>query len=184
MRVICSSSRLWIREHEERDLDELHGLISDPLAMRFLPEIRTQTREQSRCNLRHALDESKSPNRRDFFFAVELKWGGYAGEVGITTMAGSAGERRGNLGYFFKPAHQGKGYATEAVIALLAYSFQVLCFEKIETGCLAENTGSQRVMVKAGFKKEGEYPCHTLHEGRPKDRLEFGLAKRDWLLSR
>ncbi|MEV0157163.1 GNAT family N-acetyltransferase [Micromonospora sp. NPDC050686] len=58
------------------------------------------------------------------------------------------------LGYIFDPAYGGKGYATEAVTAMVAYSFDQLGVRRITAGCFADNLPSVRILEKVGMRRE------------------------------
>ncbi|MFP7731970.1 GNAT family N-acetyltransferase [Priestia aryabhattai] len=59
------------------------------------------------------------------------------------------------IGYFLDQNYNGKGYATEAVKALVDYAFNKLHLHRIEAGVMPRNMSSQRVLEKAGFHSEG-----------------------------
>jgi [ribosomal protein S5]-alanine N-acetyltransferase len=59
------------------------------------------------------------------------------------------------IGYFLDQDHNGKGYMTEAVQLVVHYAFQELHFHRIEAGVMPHNIGSIKVLLKAGFHKEG-----------------------------
>jgi len=50
---------------------------------------------------------------------------------------------------------QGQGYATEAISAVSAWGLGALVLERIEGGCYADNLGSLRAFLKAGYTVEG-----------------------------
>lgn len=56
------------------------------------------------------------------------------------------------LGYVIHPAHQGKGYATDALNLAIAELFQ-LNYREVIAGAFEENAPSIRVMEKAGMRK-------------------------------
>ncbi|PZG17693.1 GNAT family N-acetyltransferase [Micromonospora craterilacus] len=58
------------------------------------------------------------------------------------------------LGYIFDPAYGGQGYATEAVTAMVAYSFDRLGVRRITAGCFADNLASVRILEKVGMRRE------------------------------
>ena len=63
-------------------------------------------------------------------------------------------------GYVIHPAHQNRGYATQALRAALADLFQ-LGFDEVSATAFSENTASRRVMEKCGLKqseKSGSIP--------------------------
>lgn len=47
----------------------------------------------------------------------------------------------------------GKGYATEAIVAVSAFSFSILKLTKLTAGAYSQNTGSIRVLEKSGFQR-------------------------------
>ncbi|HEX2559144.1 GNAT family N-acetyltransferase [Phenylobacterium sp.] len=57
-----------------------------------------------------------------------------------------------SLGYWFDEAFWGRGFAREAAGAVVAFTFGRLGFDHMVSGCLAENTGSARVLEMLGFR--------------------------------
>lgn len=51
---------------------------------------------------------------------------------------------------------------------------------RVTTGCLAENVGSESVMIKCGLIKEAEHIEWEWHDGKMKDRLEYRLLRKEW----
>jgi RimJ/RimL family protein N-acetyltransferase len=58
------------------------------------------------------------------------------------------------LGYIFDPAYNGRGYATEAVTAMMAYAFDRLGMRRLTAGCFADNLASVRILEKVGMRRE------------------------------
>ena len=56
------------------------------------------------------------------------------------------------MGYFVDPAHWNRGYATEALKAVIAH-LQKTGFRQVRTGAFEENIASIRVMEKAGMTR-------------------------------
>ena len=66
--------------------------------------------------------------------------------------------REGNaveVGYVIHPAHQNRGYATEALAALIAALFS-MGFDTVRAGAFEENRASMHVMEKCGMTPTGE----------------------------
>ena len=59
-----------------------------------------------------------------------------------------------DLGYTFDPAYGGRGYATEAVIAMVEHAFGRLGVRRVTAGCYAGNQASVRILEKAGMHRE------------------------------
>ena len=63
--------------------------------------------------------------------------------------------RRSRSGYRFVPEAWGRGYATEAAEASLAYGFDVLGLDEIVAVAYPDNAASRRVMEKIGMRYDG-----------------------------
>jgi [ribosomal protein S5]-alanine N-acetyltransferase len=87
--------------------------------------------------------------------------------------------RTGELGYWIGAAHWGRGYATEAVIAMTAYGFEQLDLVRIQAGVFEWNPASTRVLSKAGYQFEGRMRSHVLKDGRLGDFLLHAAIRGD-----
>lgn len=179
--VKFETERLIIRDHVEQDVDYLHSLISDEKAMFYLPDIKTDTLDQSKENLYEAIKESNLDERKKYFFAiVDKETSQYIGEIGYMVIINCSCGKVVNLGYFILPAYWGKGIVTEAAKAVINYAFSHEDILKIETGCIKENAGSEKVMKKAGMVKEAEFKKHVLLNSKLYDRVEYRLLREEW----
>jgi RimJ/RimL family protein N-acetyltransferase len=84
-------------------------------------------------------------------FLVTLRDGTLVGACGVGTLAGASPE----IGYWFGVAHWGRGYATEAARAVIAYAFDELGHETLEAGARVTNPASRRVLEKCGYEWTG-----------------------------
>lgn len=57
-----------------------------------------------------------------------------------------------NLGYLIDPDFWGRGFATEASLALLDHAKNDLCFSKVQATSFLENKAGNRVLEKLGFQ--------------------------------
>jgi ribosomal-protein-alanine N-acetyltransferase len=69
----------------------------------------------------------------------------------ISVQRSTSSPRRGELSYWIGEEHQGKGYAQEAVSAMLPTAAEQLNLDLIEAGAQLENTSSLAVMVRCGM---------------------------------
>lgn len=175
------TNRLIIRDHQEDDIYAMHKLLSDEKTMFYLPEIRTSNIDETKDNLKVAIEEAKANDRSKYFFAIiNNDTQDYIGEIGFTKINEYTYGNVMNLGYFIKQEYWGKGIVTEASRAVINYAFNNLGTIKIETGCLVENKGSERVMKKLGMTKEAELKKHILLNDKLYDRVEYRLLKEEW----
>lgn len=59
-----------------------------------------------------------------------------------------------SVAYWTVAQFQNQGFATEALVAITTFAFSVLNARRVSTGHAAPNVASQRVIEKAGFKRE------------------------------
>ncbi|WP_431090723.1 GNAT family N-acetyltransferase [Paenibacillus sp. 8b26] len=84
-----------------------------------------------------------------------------------------------NLGYFVDPAHHGQGYATSAVKDVVRYAINELGLHRIQAGVMPRNTPSNRVMEKAGFRREGLAINYLKINGVWEDHVLYALTAED-----
>ncbi len=103
------------------------------------------------------------------------------------TLAGSIGILRKNnihrftaeLGYFLGEPFWGRGLCTAAVKAACAYIFENTDIMRIFAEPFAYNTGSCRVLEKAGFHFEGLLRKNAVKNGQILDMKLYALVKED-----
>jgi RimJ/RimL family protein N-acetyltransferase len=81
---------------------------------------------------------------------VERATGLVVGGIGFAGPPGAAGEVE--LGYGIVPSRQGRGYATEAVAAMVAVAWADPVVEAVVATTATGNAASRRVLEKAGFQ--------------------------------
>ena len=88
---------------------------------------------------------------------------------------------RAELGYWVGVPYWGRGYATEAGLALLAHSFGVLRLNRVFAIHYSRNPASGRVLQKLGMRQEGVMPQHIKKWGVYVDAVCYGVLREDWL---
>ncbi|GEM_PF-311069 len=86
----------------------------------------------------------------------------------------------GEIEYCIGRAFQGKGYATEATRAVIAYGFEKIRFHKVQICCRPSNKNSKRVIDKCGFTHEGTLRDYFFREGGYEDRMFFSILKSEY----
>lgn len=179
--IVLKTERLIISDHSPNDSEAMHKLLSDPVAMYYLPDIKTNDIEGSLQNLNTAIEESGLTDRKKYYFKIEHSHNHqYIGEIGFTIILDTPFGKIAGLGYFILPEFWGKGIVTEAAREVVRFAFEEANVIKIETGCIKENKGSEKVMIKLRMIKEAEYKSHVWHDNQLKDRVEYGLSKEQW----
>jgi RimJ/RimL family protein N-acetyltransferase len=88
--------------------------------------------------------------------------------------------RQATIGYTITPAEQGKGYASEAVAAVVDALFTEAHVHRIVAGIDPDNVASRRVLEKLGFRYEGRSAASVLVRGEWVDDDRFALLAREY----
>jgi ribosomal-protein-alanine N-acetyltransferase len=111
-------------------------------------------------------------------FAIVLRETGDV--VGGVSLFEHEQHRRAELGYWCAMEFWGRGYATEAVRAVVDYAFDTLGVNKVHAACHGDNPASRRVLEKAGLTFEGQLRRHSYRVDRFADKLMFGALRDEW----
>jgi RimJ/RimL family protein N-acetyltransferase len=121
---------------------------------------------------------ARAPLGRDFVYAADLAGEGLIGVIGAHGRAGEGFE----IGYWFGRPFWGRGFATEALKALVGEASEL---GLLKSGHFADNPASGRVLEKGGFAYTGETEAtFSLARGArvPCKRMRYGGgdgARRD-----
>jgi RimJ/RimL family protein N-acetyltransferase len=87
---------------------------------------------------------------------------------------------QGELGWVLDPAHQGHGYAAEAVHALIHTAFTNLGLRRVTATCFADDHASRRLVERLGLRREAHHVRGALHRGgRWLDTLTYAALADD-----
>lgn len=133
---------------------------------------------ETRARVRKAAAAWKGRGPRRMAFSIYLKKErAWIGGINIRWPHNGVGE----LGYALRPAFWGKGYATEAVRAVTALGFRKFAAHRVQATCWVRNTGSGRVLEKAGFRREGRLRGFMRVGDRVRDEFGYGITRADFL---
>jgi ribosomal-protein-serine acetyltransferase len=86
---------------------------------------------------------------------------------------------RFEIGYWCRTSRVGRGYITEAVVAITRFAFDVLHAERVEIRTDTANTRSWRIAERLGFKLEGVLRRDTrTPQGELRDTRVYALTER------
>jgi RimJ/RimL family protein N-acetyltransferase len=157
------TERLRLRRSRPEDAEAISRYRSDPDVNRQQGWERTDP-EAVRADIEEMALRAPGDAGGWVQFSVEEREGGrLVGDVGVSPAEGEPGVLK--VGYTIDPGFQGRGYATEAVGALLAYAFETLGAEVIRAYASAENAASIRVAEHVGMRLIERFE-HRDREGR------------------
>jgi RimJ/RimL family protein N-acetyltransferase len=172
--AILKTDRLILREWRLDDLEAFAAMSADPNVMQFLT---VDGKPDSRFGAWRALCGMVGHwQLRGFglFAVVERSTGAFVGRIGPWMPEGWPDFE---IGWTLCSEHWGRGYATEAVNACLAYAFNELGRPHISSFILPENVRSIRVAERVGERLEGNAILPHMPDRKV---LQYGLSREDW----
>jgi len=160
---ILETPRLILRQWKEADHEPYIELNLDKEVMEFFPSVSTpeETMQQIERVTRHIEEYGYG------FFAVERKDNHQF--IGFTGLSHPRFESYFTpcveIGWRLSKANWGRGFATEAAEACLAYGFKELALEEIYSFTAVLNKRSEQVMIKTGMTKQGLFDHPSIAEG-------------------
>jgi RimJ/RimL family protein N-acetyltransferase len=110
----------------------------------------------------------------DLMISIEDAWA-------QAEVAGQAKGVQAELGWCLSPEYGGRGYASEAVRALIRVAFEELGLRRVVANCFADNTASWRLMERLGMRRETHTVRESLHRsGEWLDGLSYALLADEW----
>ena len=170
------TERLRLRKLRADDAEGIFAYASDPEVATYVLWEAHRSLADTRAFLDMVLQQYQSLAPPTW--GVELLEKGEL--IGTCSFVALAPEHaRGEIGYALGRKHWGKGYMVEAVRAVLAYGFGPLGLNRIEARCDPHNTGSWRVMEKAGMKFEGLLRQNIVLHGVARDARLYAILRED-----
>ncbi len=182
MHVFLETDRLVLRRFTEDDADLLVDLDSDPEVMRYInggePTSRTEVTDEVLPAFLGYYDRYPGYG---FWAVIEKPTGEFLGWFHFRPREdGYADEPE--LGYRLRRSAWGKGYATEGSRALIDKGFAEFGVQRVYAETMAVNTGSRRVMEKAGLRFSRsfhqEWPVRI--PGDEHGDVEYALDRDEW----
>jgi ribosomal-protein-alanine N-acetyltransferase len=83
------------------------------------------------------------------------------------------------LGYWMAEDHQGKGFVTEAIAAVLDFGFGPAGLHRIQAAIMPRNERSLRVIEKLAFRREGYAERYLQIAGKWEDHILFARTREE-----
>jgi RimJ/RimL family protein N-acetyltransferase len=167
-----------LRPAAPRDAELLRQWRSEPSVRRFQPlnelptaQLRADVASQRIADLYRGRGE-----KFQWIVQIDNQPGGW-----ITLVVSNWEHGLAEVGYALSTLYQGRGVLSEGLQILLDDLFHNTLLERIEARCAVENYGSQRVLEKNGFSREGRLKGYFKLRGRRIDNFLYGLLREDYL---
>ena len=167
---ILRSSRLLLRPLRDDDAETIfEGWAARPEASRWLTWEWHRSLQETRDYLEGARLANESGAQIDWMIE-RLEDGLGIGTIGLGCLSFSALE----AGYVLAPQAWGRGFASEALKAVIEAAFAEPLLVRVQASCHPDNAASLRVLEKNGFELEGRLRRSTVFPNlgpEPRDAL-------------
>jgi RimJ/RimL family protein N-acetyltransferase len=121
--------------------------------------------------------------QREIPFVIEFGVGDekeFAGAISLHTI--SIENHRAEIGYWMHLPMRGKGIGTMATKMITDYGFDTLGFKRIEAAVDTDNTASQKLLISAGYQREGiMHQRVTRSNGDQIDMVMLAAINESWI---
>ena len=170
--VFIETERLLLRELLATDAVAMFEMDSNPEVHRYLGNAPVQSIEEIEKVIQFVRGQYKT-NGIGRWAVINKENNEFIGWAGFKylTEAQNNVQFVYDLGYRFSQKQWGRGYATEASIALMNYAKKEMQLDKVYASAHFENAASNRILQKLGFIKTGDF----LYENEPQNWYEYSM---------
>ena len=172
------TERLILRRFEYEDTDAVFkNWASDENVQKMYSEPVYETREA----VKGLLDKYIGGYERDDYY----RWAVILRETGecigqIAYFYVDSKNHFAEIEYCIGAAFQGRGLATEAAKAVIAYGFEKIGLHKVQICCKTINPRSRRVIEKCGLTYEGTLRDYFYMDGEYVGRMYFSILQSEY----
>ncbi|MGE7635400.1 GNAT family N-acetyltransferase [Bacillus paramycoides] len=169
------TNRLLIKTFEKHHLNDVYEIYNDDPTCQYLLHDRWTDEDKGR-EFDKKLNNNQLTKENALSLAVLMDTK-VIGDLSVwyTDMKDTV-----EIGYTFSKSVSGKGYATEAVIALINYLFEVVKVHRIQANLDARNIASGKLCRRVGMRKEAHFIQDFWNKDEWADSIVFGMLKTDF----
>ena len=164
------TARLTLRVPRDSDADALTNGIDDPAVSRMLAVVPFPY-DRNDAKIFIAGARRRAYTGKSLNLAI-VHDGELIGGIGLSALPLYC-----EFGYWLASRWWGRGFATEAGFAVVAFGFDVLGLALIRSGVFADNRASLAVQRKLGFAIVGRSERHSLARGRAVQHIDTVLTR-------
>ncbi|SUY47677.1 N-acetyltransferase GCN5 [Clostridium putrefaciens] len=170
------TKRLILREISENDVDGIYKVFSDPAVAKYDWFSPIESKDDAIKFIKRYKEEFESGE--EITWGIELK--DTKELIGICCLGDfDNGARRSEIGYDLAKDKWNKGYATEAIEAIVKFGLSEMDLNRIEAFITPGNDASVKVLEKLNFTKEGVVRERDLIKGKLEDGIIMSILQKD-----
>ncbi|MDN5915133.1 MAG: GNAT family N-acetyltransferase [Pseudonocardia sp.] len=163
-----------LRELTVADTVAVRSIIGDDTVTRWL-SFDSRSEEQCRAMLRDINRRADASPRQEYYLGVTVD----SELIGFARL-GFTGIAAGKLGYAVARGYWRRGFATDAVTALVAYGFRELGLHRISAAVGPSNAASISLLENIGMIREGVIRHHVFTNGEWRDSVLYSILGPEW----
>ena len=174
--IALTTAQLEIRPLDEGDVDALHRLADEFEVARWTADIpHPYSREDAEAFVAHAIELFRDNSGFAFAMTAPASDGALVGSIDLQPV----GDREAEIGYWVGLPYQGRGYASEAVKAVLGFAAETLAVERIWARVAQDNLASIRVLEKNGMRLKGRGTQFWKSRGTDMPIARYAILAKD-----
>jgi ribosomal-protein-alanine N-acetyltransferase len=164
---------MTLRPMRPSDGDALHAVWGDAEAMRYWDSPPMRSASVTRSVVARQCEEAK--HGEALYWAMCLD--GQRAPIGACDLSElDTHHRRAEIGFLVAREFWGKGYALEAMRAVVGYATNALKLERLSARTHSGNERSEALLKRLGFRHEGTLRAFVWREGTRRDCELYGLS--------
>lgn len=174
------TERLILRPFEKSDLDGVLSYYSLPDVQRYL-DWKARDKSEAKAAFESMRKQTRltRPGEVLTLAIVRKSDGKVMGHVSLRYTDSTAAQ--GEIRFAIGPLFRNKGYASEAVKAVVTLGFEEFRLHRVYARTAGQNEASARLLKRLGMRLEAHYREHALFQGEWDEELHFAILDREWL---
>lgn len=178
LKPVIETERLIIRFAEPEDADAIYSYRSDFLENKYQGWFPDSVKEVGDyiSNMPKTMDIADVCFQ---FVIIHVHENRLIGDIGIIFT--NHNNSQAEIGCTLHKVYQGKGYATEALKAIVNYLFVTLNKHRIIASVDPRNRPSLRLIERLGFRKEAHFKESYYLRGEWVDDIIYAMLRAEWI---
>lgn len=169
---VLETERLILRRVRNSDRQEMFEIRSNRETMQYIPRPLANTVEDAEKVI-DMINGFVERNERINWAITEKGVDKMMGVIGYVRMNEDA--HRSEVGYVMHHAYLRKGFAAEALEAVIKYGFEVMNLHSIEAIIRPDNNASINLVERFGFVREALFKDYVFHQKQYFDEAVYSL---------
>jgi ribosomal-protein-alanine N-acetyltransferase len=173
------TARLQLTEVQSEHAPAIYEIFSNLQVIRYYGMDPFQKITQAENIVKHFRTNYES--KKGIRWAIIMKEDNrFVGTIGLNNLA--FGMKKAEVGFEIHPDFWRSGITSEALHAVLEYSFKELGLHRMGAVTFPANVASIGLLKKRGFQQEGILRNYLFQNGQSHDAFVFSILQNEWIM--